>query len=819
MRFVSIEVKNVLGLQGTIDFVKNPTLFYGRNLSGKTNVINLIRYCFVFKKASRKYTEEKRLDRDELLITGPKEGRAVFHFDHRNRLYKLEYLFKKAVRNVSQKIQLYEAPTRLPVEGSVHASLKAIQWMLIASNANQLKEKFSELGIYSDVIDSLISPSNVKNFSDAINKELVTVPDIIATEISKVNKGAAKIGENLQKFTAVLVQEKEVYSNKLGRLKTDFAQKSSMTEAELGQMFTLGSISRNLNMRIMTTETEISKLPTEEFELKYLREKLGSEFREKIDCISDAKRVLQQQSEAVDQVKHLGSVSQNFDAMRVLETTVKNLPSKENISGLADVDMPSRDSINFTLLVHPERIRTIFESVAAAKSCLRAATSTAKKYDVALRLRDVTSLTSAYKQLAKSIKSPKERPNQGDDVIISYSKEEGQSTVFIPLTILLDRPSYLKGIGSTPSVFKSAGLSNIRLGQLAQQVEIKTRDLEKCKENLRLASDREEETRKSLQSVADELRFLGETKKDLASRLQARQVSWDGSLKDLTRSFGLQPFKHSLETEEGIRQFLTAFRPLVQAAESRFIDKVKQMFGQAGIKLNEDMDVEKLTNVGELVEKRSAELTETRKRLENEKTWMNTHLNEIKESEEKIVAIRFIESAIGILSELLQRIHQHTNLEVMVGQIAENIHQCVDQCERMILPEETVVFKHAGGGNFLIQDANGQPVTHPGGSHKAVISLGIMFALSKLFNLPLILDEATDRFDYVALRNTFRYVSMLCKSPEGPQVCLVSYKTLNIERSGDILDALKDWNIYLLDRRQRSDKEIIKIADVNQILA
>ncbi len=819
MRLVSIEVANVIGLQGTIDFVKNPTIFYGRNLAGKTNLINLIRYCFVFKKAPRKYTEVKRLDKNELLLTGPKDGQIIFYFHHRNSLYRLEYSFKKTARSVGQRIQLSEAPTPLPVEKIVTASLKTLQWVAIASNANQLKEKFSELGIYSDVIDSLISPSNVRNFSDAINKELVTVPELIAKEISTLNRGVEKVGENLQKLSAVLVQEKEAYSDKFARLRTDLATKSSMTETELEQTFTLGSTHSNFEARIKKAETEISELPTEEFELKTLRQKLGSEFKGKIDYISNGRRILEQQTEAIDHVKRITSVSDNLDAMRILETTIKNLPSKDNISGLLDVEMPSPDLINFNLIVHPERIRGIFQSVAEAKSSLDSATVTARKYDVVLRPSAVIRLASAYKQLAKAIRSPKERPKQADDVMISYSREEGESVVFIPLTKLVDNPSYLKGIRSTPSVFKSPGLSKERLGQLARQVDLNAVELETCKENFKLAGNRIDEARRSLQSISEELRFLGDTKKDLTSKQQARQVNWEGSLKDLTKSFGLKPLKHSLETEDGIRKFLSSFRSIVEEAESIFIEEVKKSFGQAGIKLPGDLDVERLTNTDELVEKRGTELAERRKKLENEKTWMNAHLNEIKEFEEKLIAIRFIETAIKILSPLLQSIREHTDLGVMVEHMAENIQQSVDQCARMILPEETVLFNHVGGGNFLIQTSNGQPVTHPAGSHKAVISLGIMFALSRLFNLPLILDEATDKFDYVTLRNAFRYISMLCRGLEGPQVILVSYKTLNIERSEDILELMKDWNVYLLERRQGTQKEVIKLADVSQIVS
>ena len=61
MRFVLVKVRDVMGLTGVIGFSTNPILLYGRNLAGKTNLINLIRYCFVFGKSRKSYSEEKRL--------------------------------------------------------------------------------------------------------------------------------------------------------------------------------------------------------------------------------------------------------------------------------------------------------------------------------------------------------------------------------------------------------------------------------------------------------------------------------------------------------------------------------------------------------------------------------------------------------------------------------------------------------------------------------------------------------------------------------------------------------------------------------------
>ena len=280
MKFVFLEVTNVLGLHGAVDFAGNPTLLYGRNLTGKTNLINLIRYCFVSRKASKIYTEEKRLSKDELLLNQAKEGHASFYFHHRNRLYRLEYSFKRRAHATGQKVNLFEAKAFPQLSEKAVDSLRNLEWNLVASNASQLKEEFGYVGIYPDIIDVLISPSNVRNFSDAVNDKLVTIPDIIAKQISNVNKGATKLADNLQKLQeSVLVQEKESYAEKFTSLNREFGSQSSIGEEERATIFTLGSAAGNLEERLTGVDQELSRLPSEEIQLELLKQKWAPAFQ------------------------------------------------------------------------------------------------------------------------------------------------------------------------------------------------------------------------------------------------------------------------------------------------------------------------------------------------------------------------------------------------------------------------------------------------------------------------------------------------------------------------------------------------------------
>ena len=819
MRFVFVDISNVLGLRGSINFLKNPSLLYGRNLAGKTNVINLIRYCFVSGKSGKKYKEENRLSKDELLLNQSKDGKATFYLEHKGKLFKLEYQFRRSYNTVNQRVHLYETSDLPSLSGNTEDILKDIRWgEPIASNLTQLREKLVGLEIYSDMIDILISPSNVRNFTEAINKELVTIPDIIAKRISDLHNGAEKLLGNFQKLQGVLVQEKENYQGRLNELKNEFQNECLKSPEEIAGIFILGKISRNLEEESKNADQELSQLPSRETQLELLKQKWGSEFRDKFQKISDAKSVLQEEKEAIKQREDLSALTADLDTVKDWNAKFKSLPSKENIQALMDFKLPSEKEVDFQRFLNPQRIRTIFDLLKKAKRGLKKVSEIAKKYNVIPTLGEVRSLASSYKKLEKAVKSPQDKP-KGDQAVILYSEEDKQSEVYLPIEALTVNPNYLKGIKPTPSVYKTKDLSKKELEKIAIQIKRKANDLEECRTKLGLAIDNNEQVKRSLPSLASEISYLQKDMTDKESSLNSRLSNWQTNYKVLLNTFGIEYTQPNLETVDGIREFVLSLHETLDEIEPRFSSELKQALASAGIEIPREFDIGKMTNVENLLTKRGAELLEKKERLEKVKNWINANLNEVRAVEDRLLTISFMETTIIVLQTILEKIQDYSNLEAMSEQIAQHIEENVRRCVEMILPEETVGFRHIGKGQFSVETTNGEPITHPGGSHKAVISLGIMLTLSQIFDLPVILDEATDRFDYITLPNTFKFVHMLAKSAMNLQICFVSYKTLNIEKSEEIIDLIKDWNIYLLERKGKLRKEIIQIADVNEILS
>jgi energy-coupling factor transporter ATP-binding protein EcfA2 len=218
---------NVLGLNGQLSFAKGkPLLIYGENIAGKSNIINMLRYCLIPKTREKKgYAEEKRLRKDEILLERNSSGNVEICFEQASKLYKLCYSFSRRGKYVGQLQRIYESDAvELPVEDDERSqTLKKLEWKdLEASSHRSLKEKLVEIGIYPEVLDILISASNVRNFSEAINGSVVRVPEIVAAKISNLHDNSAKYLDNLKKLYGVLVLEKEEFEKRIRELRTQF---------------------------------------------------------------------------------------------------------------------------------------------------------------------------------------------------------------------------------------------------------------------------------------------------------------------------------------------------------------------------------------------------------------------------------------------------------------------------------------------------------------------------------------------------------------------------------------------------------------------
>lgn len=157
---------------------------------------------------------------------------------------------------------------------------------------------------------------------------------------------------------------------------------------------------------------------------------------------------------------------------------------------------------------------------------------------------------------------------------------------------------------------------------------------------------------------------------------------------------------------------------------------------------------------------------------------------------------------------MFARIYEKTDINRIIEELPEKIEENVRDIYSRIFPEdESFNFGHSGKGQFL-STINNEPITHPSGSQRAAISVGIMLSLAHTFGLPMILDEAFDRIDIKRLKFFCECITGLAGLPEGCQTCLAGYTSFNIENNPEILPFINCWKTYLVERTQVLEKNI-----------
>ena len=835
MKLLLLELKNVLGLNGLISFLRQPLILYGENLAGKTNAVNAIRYAFIPKaRQPRVYGEEKRVNRDELLI-GSESGEMSVYFQQAKKFYRLEYSFTRGrSRKVRQKQVVYETegvniPTGLG-DMELKKLLDGLSWKrLDVATITDLKEKLMEIKLYPEILDTLIAPSNVRNFSEAVSGRLVTIPKVLEKRISRLHKNAEKSIANLEKLRNILEIEREVCDRRASELEEDLKKTACLPEEKVGEIFTKKKICQELEILYKMAEEELEKIPAEVEATREFLVALGTRYSRQATTVMEAESALPLSKDIVEVIKEDARLKETVSTLTGWGICLKALPSIKNLEGLADFEIPAWKKFDFNVLARGGEVKRLFELLESAKKLVIKAREIAAEFDIPLKSRQISSRMSHFKLALKDIKKPRPEPS-GDKAIIHYSEEEKRTRVSIPVDVLVKKPQYLEGIHPLPFVHKPKKFTPKTLHKFQETwinvLETIVKKLKAARKALTEGKKNLKEIKGSLGLVGDEINLAEKRKKANSTKLTERQDAWKKAYFALCKMFDIKVMKVDLETTEGVKFSVSILRRALEKTNRALLESLKEelkKFPELRLPrrlskiLRLKVTPQNIQQFAKFFEEREREL---RKRGEEQRKlidWINMHLGEMGELERKRETIEIVYAASVISGEVLREVFEKTDLTTMIERLSDSIRDCVrDACEK-ILPDEPAKFEYIGKGNFLCT-LIGSPITHPGGSHRAAISFGIMMALSKEFGLPIILDEAIDRFTYTRLKPFLEYIGAVTRSPDGTQAILVVRKSLDIEKNPEVLDALEGWSFYLAERKDIFNKVIRKVERLSEIL-
>jgi hypothetical protein len=818
MRLILANFNNVLGLRGHISFVENkPLLIYGENIAGKSNIINILRYCLIPKLKEKKgYTEEKRLNKNEILLEKNSAGNVEIYFEQGGKFYKLYYSFSRKGKNVGQIQRLYESDKTYLPEGDEERiqNLKNLPWRdLGVSSSKSLKEKLVELGIYPEVLDILISASNIRNFSDAINGSVVRVPEVVAAKISNLHDNSEKYLENLKKLYGAMVLVKDECEKRIKELGTEFEDTSkNLPEIKVEQIFIIGSATKNLEQIQQFTSKELESMPEETSQMK---ETLASLPSEKYELWTNALNKVVLILPKKEEIKNLLDKESNFQEIQKTLTEWKavfdQLPPDTNPEGILTFSPPKYDKFDFNIFTNPDRIKTIFSFSEKAIELMQTANGICEKYKIPLRFQQINEIIKSYEELLRVLKKPSEPV--GDPALIS--RKNGKTLVSIPLDVALAKVEYLRGVEPTPLVHKPEKLDETKfeeeISRIQKEIGSYIAELRKAKDDISDAKKLLKKIKQLRETLNDEIKLLIDRKQKSEKELEKWVTAWKNAYHHMCEVFEIPYEEIDLSCPDSVNSCYKLVQEKYAKAQEIFeSDLVHHLENYPEIieKYKGQKPVDIVKKVTEEFKKRINEMTALQNEYRKINNWILSNIKQIETLENKIRTIEIMGTALAISQEIISRVHQKTDINRIIEELAEKIEVNVKDVYLKLFPEdESFFFGHIKEGQFL-STINGMPITHPSGSQKVAISIGIMLSLSETFVLPMLLDEAFDRIDVNRLRFFTEYITGIAKSPQAPQICLAGFTTFNIEKNPEVLKFANTWKIYLVKRAKVLEKNI-----------
>jgi hypothetical protein len=818
MRLVLASFNNVLGLKGIVSFSKGiPLLIYGDNISGKSNIINLLRYCLIPRlREKRGYAEEKRLNKDEILLEKNSFGTVEIFFEQANKLYRLYYSFSRKGKSVGQLQRISEhAKIELPTDDNEELKvLKELNWKdLDTSSCRSLKEKFVEIGVYPEILDVLISASNVRNFSEAISGSVVRVPEMVAAKISTLHDNSGKYVDNLKKLSGVIAIEKVEYDRKVKGLKLLFEDASKdLPEIKSNDVFITGNISKNLENIQNGLSQDLESMPKKTGDMEKTLTLLSSEkYKLWVAAIDKIIPSLSKKEELKNLLVEDGSLESLQESLEQWKLVFDQLPPESNLENIMTFVVPNYEKVDFSVLSNPERIRSLFTLIEEAKKHMQKVEESCANYKVVPKFTPINDMIKSQEELLKVLKNPSDAT--GDPALIS--KRNGKTLVSIPLDLALKKAEYLRGIEPTPLVHKPKQLDETRfkeeIHRVQETVAACITELRTAKNDLSDAGKLLKKTKQIRDSLGGEAEVANKRRVKVKKDLERLIDDWKTCYHHICEVYGFEKREIDLSSPSSVDQAYETISEKYLAAqkmlESDLEDQLKS-YPQFIEKYRGQKPIDIVKGVTKEFQKKIEEMTRLQSEYRKVNNWILSNSDQIKSLENRDETAEIIRLGLVIGLELLQRVHEKANVKKIIEELADKIQANVDDVYDKIFPEDaTFSFEHLEKGQFL-SSINGEPITHPSGSQKVAISMGIMLSLGETFGLPILLDEAFDRVDVNRLRFFTEYITGVAASPNTPQICLAGFTTYNIEKNSDVLNFVSKWRVYQVKRTGAMEKTI-----------
>ena len=803
MRLILAHFDRVFGLRGEICFApRAPVILYAPNIAGKTNVITAIRMCFLGHRIFR------RLRRDETILKPLKEGSVSCYFSQWNRIFRLSYTFKRFGETVRRSCRLSSTFVELkePPE-KIRQWLEAQSWKEEAKSPREIKRRLEEIEVYPEIMDILLASSNIDGYLRAIEGEVCKIPEALSKQLTDIKNEADLNFKRMDKVRQELLRLEETQRTYLEQQKRHL-RKIGVKPSEIKKLFTgkvaekLEAYGKRVNKRLargIPEDKEKAMLASKD--LKPLRKKLGA-IEAVIESVNRRKELgrLLKETSKYRNAKELWS--QISDGLRAFPKDVWNLDA---------YNIPSVKNFNFKVFKDPSDIKALFKQIRGYRSQIIKAKKIASKYDV--DSFNYLKRTSDELNLALShLKNPQEPPKDATPALICRLPKRRLPLV----SISIDRyqPKLAK-VASITIIHVPKDVPAPTLQKIKRKIAELERQFAELAKSLQLVTKVKKQSANINKAIEDltkqKAKELKERIEGLESKISEIQNEWNGKATVLYDHFGLG--KMSLKFKEDVyRKDLKELQKMVkeclQALQSE-IGQILSAFPRLKSRLVRKLETENFDAISKQLRSRVEKLEKERRMLIEIQKWIQKEAENVKKADKSLKCSRILLKRIipfaqvfyGLITKLI-------NLEEVVESLGTEMERNVETAYGSIFAEPTFRFTHIGKGLFTPK-LDEQPITGPSGSQSAAVSFGVLYTLADQYKLPLIMDEAADRFDPTRLANFMELVKTVTMGTEeeAKQVCLAIYETRDI--SPEELNAL---NTYECIRVSNTEKKIRRYA-------
>jgi len=801
MKLILADFDGIFGLKGKINFTpKAPVILYAPNISGKTNVITAIRMCFLGHKIFRE------LSKEEAILKPLKEGSVTCYFSQWDRIFRLSYIFKRFGENVRQSCKLSSIPLAR-LEGStedIHKFLEAQSWKEETSTPKDIKKRLEEIEVYPEIMDILLASSNIDGYLRAAEGEVCEIPEALSKQLTDVKNEAelnVKRIEKLKGEIEVLEETQRTYLNQQKQI----LKRIGVKPAKIKSLFT-GKVAEKLDAYSDQINQRLARGIPEDTQKAILANNSLKPQRNKLETIETTRESIRKSKEFKTQLEKVTRLRNAKEQWSHISEALKSIP--QDAWNLDTYIVPRVKKSLLSMFKDSRDIEEVLKHIRQNSTKIKNAKKLASKHEID-SLSYLKRTVEELNMVLSSLKNPQELPEETVPALICSFPKQRLPTVSIPID---KYESKLAKVSSVTTIHVPADIPSSekrKIGLRIKEIEQNVKELMKS-----LASF--EQAGKELERINSLVKTLTRTKEkeltelieSIEGKLSEIQREWNGTSTVLYSSFNLgkMPLKFREETYE---KDLTELQRNLSQCQKRFEEDIREIlsaFPRLKSKLLKKLETKTFDAISQELSQRVAKLEKERKILTLLQKWLQKEAETVKKADHDLKCSRvLLKKVISFAQVFYSLVSKLINLEEIVESLGEEMERHVETAYSSIFAEPTFKFTHIGKGLFT-PTLDGQPISFhgPSGSQSAAVSFGILYTLADQYKLPLIMDEAADRFDPTRLGNFLELVKTItvgATTEDQKQVCLAIYETKNV--SPEILNNLNTYECIRVSNIQK----------------